>query len=91
MLRQSYYLDDLLILTNSSFNDHLLKLEMILARLSTAGTRVNISKSKFFEEQIEYLDTGSPDKVFNLYVTRLRQSLILRRPKQEKNYASLLV
>jgi hypothetical protein len=28
MLRQPYYLDDLLILTNSSFKDHLLKLEM---------------------------------------------------------------
>jgi dihydroorotate dehydrogenase len=48
------YLDDLLILTNSifksSFEDHLLKLEMVLARLSTAGMRVSISKSKFFAE-----------------------------------------
>jgi hypothetical protein len=49
------YLDDLLILTNNSFKDHLLKLEIVLARLSTAGMRVNISKSKFFAEQIEYL------------------------------------
>jgi hypothetical protein len=57
------YLDDLLILTNNSFKDHLHKLEMVLAQLSTAGMRVNISKSKFFAEQIEYsgywiLDTG---------------------------------
>jgi hypothetical protein len=52
------YLDDLLILTNSIFKDHLHKLEMILARLSTAGMRVNISKSKFFAEQIEYLRQG---------------------------------
>jgi hypothetical protein len=29
------YLDDLLRLTNSSFKHHLLKLEMVLARLST--------------------------------------------------------
>jgi hypothetical protein len=49
------YLDDLLILTNSSFKDHLLKLEMILARLLMAGMRMDISKSKFFVEQIEYL------------------------------------
>jgi hypothetical protein len=49
------YLDDLLILTNSSFKDHLLKLEMVLARFSTAGTRLKISKSKFIAEQIEYL------------------------------------
>jgi hypothetical protein len=50
------YLDDLLILTNSSFKDHLLKLEKVPARkfISTAGMRVNISKSKFFAEQIEY-------------------------------------
>jgi hypothetical protein len=54
-LRKLYYLDDLLILTNSSFKDHIIKLEMVLARLSTAGMRVNISKSKFFAEQIEYL------------------------------------
>jgi hypothetical protein len=42
MLRLRCYLDNLLILTNSSFKDHLLKLEMVLARLSTAGMRENI-------------------------------------------------
>jgi hypothetical protein len=36
------YLDDLLILTNRSFKTHLLKLQMVLARLSTAGRRVNV-------------------------------------------------
>jgi hypothetical protein len=55
MLRQTCYLDDLLILTNNSFKEHLIKLEMVLARLSITGMRVNISESKFFAEQIEYL------------------------------------
>jgi hypothetical protein len=55
MLRETFYLDDLLILTNSSFKDHLLKLEMVLARLLTSGMRVNLSNSKFFADQIEYL------------------------------------
>jgi hypothetical protein len=36
------YLDDLLILTNNSFKDHLLKLQIVLARLSTASIRVNL-------------------------------------------------
>jgi hypothetical protein len=58
MLRQICCLDDLLILTNNSFKDQILKLEIVLARLSTAGMRVNISKSKFFVEQIEYLASG---------------------------------
>jgi hypothetical protein len=52
MLRPTCYFDDLLILTNISFKDHLLKLEIVLVRLSTAGMIVNISKSKFFAEQI---------------------------------------
>jgi hypothetical protein len=45
------YLDDLLLLTNISFKDHLLKLEMVLARVSTAGMRVNISESKIFQNK----------------------------------------
>jgi hypothetical protein len=51
------YLDDLLILTYSNFKDHQLKLEIVLAKLSIAVMRVNISKSKFFAEQIEYLSS----------------------------------
>jgi hypothetical protein len=35
MLRLTCYLDDLLILTNSSFKDHILNLEMVLERIST--------------------------------------------------------
>jgi hypothetical protein len=49
------YFDNLLILINSSFKDHLLNIEMVLSRLSTTGRRVNFHKSKFFAEQIEYL------------------------------------
>jgi hypothetical protein len=54
------YIDDLFILTNrdNRFKYHLLKLEIVLTRLSTAGMRLNISKSKFFAEQIEYLTIG---------------------------------
>ena len=48
-------LDDLLVLTNKTFKYHLLKLELVLARLLNDGMRVNASKSKFFAEQIEYL------------------------------------
>jgi hypothetical protein len=75
MLRKPYYLDDLLILTNSSFKD-LLKLEIVLARLSTTGMRVNISKSKFFAEQIEYL-------VLRYWITR--QGIQPMRNKVEMN------
>jgi hypothetical protein len=48
------YLDDSLILINSCFKDCLLKLDMVLARL-TITNFWNISKSKFFAEKIKYL------------------------------------
>jgi hypothetical protein len=49
------YLDDLLILTNKTFNNHLLKLEMVLTKVSTTGNIVNRSKPTLFAEKIEYL------------------------------------
>jgi hypothetical protein len=79
------YLDDLLILTNrdNSFKDHLLKLEMVLARLSTARMRVNISKSKFFAEQIEYL---------GYWITRQGiQTICAQNKKRTSRYASFLL
>jgi gamma-glutamyl:cysteine ligase YbdK (ATP-grasp superfamily) len=70
--------------TNNSFKDHLLKLEMVLARLSTAGMRVNISKSKFFAEQIEYLGYWITRNVIQPIHNKVEMDAIL-------NYASLLV
>jgi hypothetical protein len=49
------YLDDCLVLTKDSLEDHLEKLEVILQRISDAGLRINANKSKFCQTQIEYL------------------------------------
>ena len=39
------YLDDLLIISNSTFEDHLRQLQVILRRLRRAGLKVNAEKS----------------------------------------------
>src|SRR5210317_834879 len=49
------YLDDLLIVSNGSYEDHLEKVEQILAKLQKAGLKVNIHKSKLLQEEVEYL------------------------------------
>ena len=85
------YLDDLLILTNKTFKDHLLKLEMVLARLSTAGMRVNASKSKFFAEQIEYLGYWITRQGIQPVHDKIEAILKIKAPKPERNYASSLV
>jgi hypothetical protein len=78
------YLDDLLILTNSNFKDHQLKLEIVLARLSTAGMRVNISKSKFFAEQIEYLEYWITRQVIQLIRNKVEAIVNIKAPKTRK-------
>ena len=49
------YLDDLLIISNSTFEDHLCQLQEVLRRLRRAGLKVNAEKSSFFARKIEYL------------------------------------
>ena len=49
------YLDYLLILTNSSFADHIQKLDEVLNSLKQAGLSMNADKNNFAGNKIEYL------------------------------------
>ena len=49
------YIDDLLIITKGTFDDHLSKLQEVLSRLQNAGLRINATKSSFALHEIEYL------------------------------------
>jgi hypothetical protein len=49
------YIDDLLVLTTDSFEDHLEKLNRVLQRLRDAGLQVNAAKCTFAATEIEYL------------------------------------
>ena len=49
------YIDDLLIITKSSYEDHLAKVKQVLLRLRKANLRVNVTKSTFVTNEIEYL------------------------------------
>jgi hypothetical protein len=54
------YLDDVLTLTNGSFEDHLKKLSQVFAsqvfaKLQTAGLKINANKSFFARSELEYL------------------------------------
>ena len=49
------YIDDLVVFTMGSFEDHLEKVEEVLVRLSQAGLKVNAKKSFFAKQELEYL------------------------------------
>jgi hypothetical protein len=81
---KTYLDDDLSILTNSSFKDHILKLEMVLARLSTDDMRMKISKSKFFAEQIEYLGYWITRQGIQPIRNKVEATLNMKAPKTRK-------
>jgi len=49
------YIDDLLIITSGTYEDHLENLSSVFTRLQNAGLKVNIRKSFFAQEELEYL------------------------------------
>jgi hypothetical protein len=49
------YLDDLLIITKGSLEDHLEKLIMVLTRLQDAGLKINANKLNLCKLEMEYL------------------------------------
>jgi hypothetical protein len=49
------YIDDLLIVTGGTLDNHLKKMETVLTRLRDAGLKVNVAKSLFYTHEIEYL------------------------------------
>ena len=50
------YLDDILILSNEedSFEDHLEKVKVVFSRLHKMGMKVNLMKTEFFKNELEY-------------------------------------
>jgi hypothetical protein len=49
------YLDDILITSDGTFQDHLQKLEIVFKRLEHANFRANLLKCFFAQEELEYL------------------------------------
>ena len=49
------YIDDLLVITKSSHDNHLGKLEQVFIRLRNAGLKINAAKSFFCATETEYL------------------------------------
>ena len=49
------YIDNLLIISNNSFKDHIDKLDKALSKLNQKGFKVNAEKSFFARNELEYL------------------------------------
>ena len=84
------YLDDLLILTKSTFDDHLIKLRQVLDRLKQAGLRINCAKSIFASDEIEYLGYILTRDGIKPQEEKVKAILAIAPPKSVKHLRTFL-
>ena len=84
------YLDDLLILSNGDFMDHLSKVKTVLQRLSRAGLKVHRKKSIFGNSSVEYLGYVITREGLRPQQKRIQTILDLAVPKTVKGVRQVL-
>ena len=84
------YLDDLLILSNGTFEDHLSKVGTVLQRLSSAGLKVHRKKSIFGNSSVDYLGYVITREGLRPQQKRIQAILDLAVPKTVKGVRSVL-
>ena len=84
------YLDDLLVITRASLEDHLEKLRKVLTRLRDAGLKVNADKSKFCAHETEYLGYVLTRNGIKPQTNKVQAILAITPPKNVKELRSFL-
>ena len=84
------YLDDLLIISRDSLEDHLEKLRCVLLRMQDAGLKINAAKSKFCALETEYLGYVLTQKGIKPQINKIQAILALNAPRNVKDLRSFL-
>ena len=84
------YIDDLLILSKGTFEDHLEKLDSVLYRLGRAGLKVNAKKSFFARSELEYLGYWITRKGIQPVKDKVQAIMNLDEPKNRKELRSFI-
>jgi len=84
------YLDDLLVITKGTFDDHLVKIETVFIRLQEARLRVNAPKCGFALHEIEYLGYLLTREGIKPQPEKVSAILAILPPKNVKELRSFL-
>ena len=84
------YLDDILIITKGTYQDHLDKVTEVLNRLQKAGLQVNLPKSKIAVQELEYLGYWLTPKGIRPMANKVEAIKNLQSPKTVKQVRSFL-
>ena len=78
------YLDDVLIISKSTFEEHLQKVELCFQRIAQAGLKINPDKSFFGKKEIEYLGYWVTQNGIQPQVKKVQSILEMEEPKNRK-------
>ena len=84
------YLDDLLVISKGSFEEHLTHLEQVFTRLNEAGLKVNVSKSTFCATELEYLGFWITRQGIQPLTKKVEAILNIATPTKRKEVRSFL-
>jgi len=84
------YIDDLLVLTKGTFEDHLEKLETVFRRLQDAGLKVNARKSFFARGELEYLGYWITREGIQPMKDKVAAIMNIAEPKTRKQLRSFI-
>jgi hypothetical protein len=84
------YIEDLLVITRGTLEDHLDKLREVLRRLRKAGLKVNALKSHFCTHEIEYLGYILTSEGFKPQPKKVQEILALNPPNNVKGLQHFL-
>jgi RNase H-like domain found in reverse transcriptase/Reverse transcriptase (RNA-dependent DNA polymerase) len=84
------YLDDVLVATKGSYQDHLQNLEQLFQKLDTARLCINIEKSAFATQEFEYLGYLVTTAGIRPLPSKMEAILQLKAPKTLKQLRSFL-
>ena len=84
------YIDDLLILSKGTYEDHLEKLEKVLLRLRKAGLKVNASKSFFARPELEYLGYWITRDGIQPLQEKVKAIMCIDEPRNRKELCSFI-
>jgi len=84
------YIDDILITSNGSYEDHMQKLNIVLGRLEKAGFRANVRKCFFAKGELEYLGYWLTRDGIQPQPKKVEAILRLQRPKTKRQLRHFL-
>ena len=84
------WLDDIIVATKGSKEQHKKELVDVLTRLENAGYRLSESKSEFFKTETEWIGHKSDQNGIRLLQDKLMGIKILKQPNNEKELKSIL-